>query len=161
MPLEVRQIQYFHTTVVDRPGEAYRLLSQLAGESVNLIAFDLIPMGMNTSQVLLLPEDVEQLQAAAERAAIKLTGPNHAFLVQGEDQVGALIDLHRRLFDAEINVYASSGVSDGHGGFGYVLYVRAEDVRDAARVLRCRETGKSARAHAKRAGRHQLHPELV
>jgi hypothetical protein len=34
-----------------------------------------------------------------------------------------------------VNVYASSGVTDGVGGYGYILYVKPEAYDRAARVL--------------------------
>lgn len=57
------------------------------------------------------------------------------FLSRGDDKLGAFADIHRMLSDEQINVYASSGVTDGRGGFGYVLYVRPEDYQRAAVVL--------------------------
>ena len=64
-----------------------------------------------------------------------LTGPQKALLVQGEDRLGALVEVHRRLLDARVNVYGSNGVADGRGGYGYVLYVRPEDFKRAATVV--------------------------
>jgi hypothetical protein len=34
-----------------------------------------------------------------------------------------------------VNVYASTGVSDGQGKYGYVIYVREEDCERAAKAL--------------------------
>ena len=162
MPTDVRQVEYFYTTVTDRPGEAYRLLSRLASDKVSLLAFDAIPIGIETAQILMLPESAEGLLAAAEKAGIDLKGPEYAFLIQGDDQVGALTDLHRKLFDAEINVYASTGVSDGRGGYGYVLYVRSENFRDAARVLGCKTPVRKAVPQAKHSPtRTPMTPEPV
>lgn len=135
MPTNVRRVDYFYATVKDRPGEAYRLLSKLATEKVNLLAFNAIPVGFETTQLLILPDTDENLAEAAETAEISLNGPHHAFLIQGDDQPGVLASLHRKLFDAEVNVYASHGVTDGRGGYGYVLYVRAEDYESAANAL--------------------------
>jgi hypothetical protein len=36
---------------------------------------------------------------------------------------------------AGVNVYAASGIADGHGSFGYVVYVRPEDFDRAAGAL--------------------------
>ena len=43
--------------------------------------------------------------------------------------------LHMLLYAAKINVYASSGVADGKGSFGYLIYVRPEDFEAAATAL--------------------------
>ena len=81
------------------------------------------------------PESVELLVRAAEQTGLVLTGPQRAFLIQGDDKLGALAELHRKLADGQINVYASSGVTDGRGGYGYILYVRSEHYEDAACAL--------------------------
>jgi hypothetical protein len=67
---------------------------------------------------------------------LNLSAPQRAFLVHGEDQLGALGEVHRQLFDARVNVYASSGMTGGGGRFGYLLYVRPEDYERAAGVLK-------------------------
>jgi hypothetical protein len=64
-----------------------------------------------------------------------LTGPHCAFLIQGDDRLGELAEIHLGLFEAGINVYASSGVTDGRGSYGYVVHVRKEDHDNASRVL--------------------------
>ncbi|HXV75117.1 MAG TPA: hypothetical protein VD788_02280 [Candidatus Polarisedimenticolaceae bacterium] len=132
---KVRRVQYFYATVKDEPGAAYRLLTQVASAEVNLLAFRAIPMGPGVTQLVLFPDRVDQLARAAEQNGVVLTGPHDAFLIQGDDRMGALVDWHQRLTDARVNVYASDGVTDGHGHYGYVLYVRPEDYEAAATVL--------------------------
>ncbi len=39
------------------------------------------------------------------------------------------------MFEAGVNVFASNGVTDGKGSYGYVLYVRPQDYEAAARAL--------------------------
>jgi hypothetical protein len=34
-----------------------------------------------------------------------------------------------------VDIYASSGVTDGQGSFGYVIYVREDQFDEAARAL--------------------------
>jgi hypothetical protein len=131
----IRPVEYFYLMVKDRPGEAYRLLSQLAAFEVNLLAFNAIPMDSNHTQLVLFPEDTETLAVAVEKAGLALTGPERAFIVQGDDRLGALVDIHLKLLEAQINVYASSGVTDGRGGFGYIMYVRPDDYHHAANLL--------------------------
>lgn len=131
----IRRVEYFYATVHDRPGEAYRLLTHIARHEVSLLAFDAIPTGPDRTQLVLFPEASEQLVAAAERAGIVLSEPQHAFLVQGQDRFGALVDVHRRLTDASVNVYASHGVVSGDGGYGYVVYVRPAEYEAAAEAL--------------------------
>jgi prephenate dehydratase len=45
MAFRIRRVEYFTCTVQDRPGEAYKLLSQLADLGLNLVEFTAVPMG--------------------------------------------------------------------------------------------------------------------
>jgi len=135
MANSIRRVEYYYAVLDDRPGEAYRLLKQMAAAQVNLMAFNVIPLGMDKTQVIVFPEDASRLARAAEDLGLTLTGPQHAFLIQGDDELGALVELHQRLSEARINVMSSSGVSDGRGGYGYILYVRREDYEQAAGVM--------------------------
>ena len=83
------------------------------------------------SQLALFPQDSRKLAAEARAAGLALDGPHHALLVQGQDEPGALASVHERLVDAGVDVYASTGVSDGHGAFGYVVYVREDQFAKA------------------------------
>ena len=135
MAVSVRPVQYFYAIVEDRPGEAYRLLRDLASHAINLLAFNAIPLGMEKTEVVVFPEDVALLARAAERLGISLRGPHRAFLIQGDDELGSLVELHRKLTDANVNVMSSSGVTDGKGGYGYIVYVRNEDFDRAGAAL--------------------------
>lgn len=135
MAATIRGVEYFHVTVKDRPGEGYGLLSKLAAAQVNLLAFSAVPIGVEHTQLVLFPDDVERFLKAVEKMGLTPSGPEGALLIQGDDHLGAIADIHRKLFDAHINVYASSGVTDGRGGYGYVLYVKRDQYRSAALVL--------------------------
>ena len=131
----VRSIDYFHATIKDLSGEALGILRRLADAGVNLMAFNAVPVGANVAQVTLYPEDSEPLLEFAGRTGLRLSEPAQALLVHGDDEVGALVEIHRQLADERIDVYASNGVTDGHGRYGYVIHVRAKDLDAAARVL--------------------------
>jgi len=135
MPDVIRRVDYYHTAIRDRPGESYKLLAQLAELGLNLVAFTAVPVGPNTTQLALFPEDSGSLESAAQRAGMRLDGPHPAFLVQGDDKLGALARIHQDLYRANVNIYASSGVTDGRGTFGYLIYVRPEDYHRAAQAL--------------------------
>jgi hypothetical protein len=135
MPSTIRRVDYFYTMVRDQPGEAYKLLRVLADLGINQMAFTAVPMGPQRTQLTLFPENSQKFQDAAKKAGITVDGPHRAFLVQGDDQLGALVGVHEKLFQAGVNVYASTGVTDGQGSYGYVVYVRSEDVNRAAAAL--------------------------
>ncbi|HKZ81070.1 MAG TPA: hypothetical protein VJ124_22555 [Pyrinomonadaceae bacterium] len=41
-----------------------------------------------------------------------------------------------KLYEANVNVFASSGVADGKGSYGYVIYVRPDDYERAVAALK-------------------------
>lgn len=135
MAFIVRRVEYFYANVHDELGAAYRVLSELAARGVDLLAFTAVPSGPSLAQFSLFPKDPRKLVAEARTAQLPLDGPHHAFFVQGDDELGALARVHQRLLDAGVNVYASSGVTDGAGSFGYVVYVREDQVDQAAAAL--------------------------
>jgi len=135
MALRIRRVSYFYVSVPDRPGEAYKLLELLSERGINMLAFTAVPMGEARTQLSIVPEDPGRLAAEAARAGLPLERSNPALLVQGDDELGALAELHRKLYEANVNVYMADGVSDGRGAFGYLLYVRPEEFDRAAKVL--------------------------
>jgi hypothetical protein len=135
MPYSITRTAYFNTTVRDQPGEAYRALQAVADIGVNLLAFTATPVGPTSAQLTLFPEDETLLVDVAAKAGLQLDGPHRALLVQGDDKLGALADIHEKLYAANVNVYASSGVTDGRGGFGYVVYIRPDQFEQACNAL--------------------------
>ena len=135
MAMKIRRVSYFYATVQDQPGEGYKILSRLAEFGVNLLGFSGVPMGPKHTHLTIFPEDDPQLQKAARDIGLKLDGPHPALLVQGDDELGALAGIHEKLNSANINVYASSGVTDGRGSFAYVLYVRPDKYERAVEAL--------------------------
>lgn len=129
------KVEYFYCNVQDQPGESYKLLALLADVGVNLLAFTAVPSGLLNTQFTLFPEDPQKLKTEAQKAGLTIHGPVPALLVQGEDEIGVLTDIHKKLFDAGVNVVASNAVTDGKGGFGYVIYIRTEEFVKAADVL--------------------------
>ena len=135
MPYSIKRAEYYYTTIRDRPGAAYKLLAQMAEMGLNLVAFTAVPMGPMHTQLTIFPEDPTTMSAMAQRAGMRIEGPHPAFLVQGDDELGALAEIHSVLYQANVNVYASTGVTDGRGTFGYLIYVRADDFDRAAQAL--------------------------
>ena len=131
MAFAIRPVDYYYANVRDEFGAASRILSALAGRGVNLLAFAAVPSGPTLAQFTLFPEDSRKLVAEARAAGLPLDGPHRALLIQGDDELGALADVHERLGDADVDIYASTGVTDGRGAFGYVVYVREDQFEKA------------------------------
>ena len=136
MALSVGTVEYFNTRVQDKPGKAYEMLARLASEGINLRAFSAVPYGSNFVEFTIFPDNSEDFLRAADLLGWTTTGPQHACLIQGDDHLGALAEIHKKLMDAGVSIYASSGVTDGHGHFGYVIYFKEGDQVAAAQALK-------------------------
>jgi hypothetical protein len=135
MPLSVRNTEYFYLRIHDAPEKAYEVLAQLASEEVNLLAFSAVPFGPNHVELTIFPDRSDTFIQLAQKLGWQVTGPLHALLVQGDDHLGTLAEIQRILRDAEVSIYASSGVTDGSGRYGYIVYLKEEDHQSAARAL--------------------------
>jgi len=127
MSTNVKEVEYYYALVADKPGEARKLLEFLSEIKVDLLAFTAFPAGEGQSQLDFFPAEPEHLKKASADANIPLVGPKKAFLIQGEDRIGALYDFHLKLSNASINIHACNGAVDGTGRFGYVIWVNPDD----------------------------------
>jgi hypothetical protein len=130
----IRLVDYFYVTTSDKPGEGASALKTLKEAGVNLLAFSGFPEGRR-SQLDFLPADPAAFKRAAKEAKWKLVGPKRCFLVQGDDRVGAALELLERLGMAKINVTAIDAVSAEGGRYGAILWVEPKDVKKAAALL--------------------------
>jgi hypothetical protein len=135
MATTIRRVDYFYATVQDGAEEACGLLSRLADLGINLLVFSAVPVGPQRTQLTLFGEDADKLRHVAAQANLELDGPHPAILVQGDDELGALAGIHGRLQEAGVSVFASNGVADGQGHYGYVVYVRPEQIDQAVGAL--------------------------
>jgi hypothetical protein len=134
MPDIVRLVDYYYITTSDKPGEGARVLTALRDARINLSAFHAFPAARR-AQLDFVPSDSVAFKAVAKSAGWKVVGPKKAFLIEGDDRVGALVDYFSKLAKAKINVTATDAVSGGAGRYGAILWVKARDVKRAATVL--------------------------
>jgi hypothetical protein len=130
----VKRVEYYYATVPDTPGEGLRILSALRDSGVDLLAFLAFPAGEGRSQLDLVPADPGALTEAAGQAGVTLTGPKQAFLVQGDDRVGAAASTIEKLAGAGLNVTAAAAAGSS-GTYGMVLWVSPSDYESAASAL--------------------------
>jgi len=135
MAYKIQRVDYYHFMVKHEPGEAYQFLTRLANMGLNLVAFTAIPLGDETTQLTIFPENSLKITKEAKLAGLDLEGPHRAFLVQGDDELGALAGIHMALYKADVNVVASIGVADGGNSYGYILYIRSDEYEKAAKAL--------------------------
>ena len=135
MANRVKKTGYFKLETPNRPGEGARVLKVLRDAKVNLMAFTGFPRGRK-SQMDFVPEDPGAFLKAMRKAGFPVSGKKTVFLIQGGDRVGAIHDVMERLGKAGINATAIDAVTDGKGHFGAILWVKPEDVRKTATVLK-------------------------
>jgi hypothetical protein len=131
----VRRVEYWYATVPDEPGEGDRVLSALRERRVNLLSILAFPVEGGRSQIDLVPESPESLREAAQQAGIALSEAKRAFLIQGDDRVGAVADVTARLAEADVNVTALAATGAGAGRYGMIVWVAPADFERAAGVL--------------------------
>ena len=66
MAYTIRRVEYFHATIVDQPGEAYKVLSALEGLGVDLLAFTAVPIGPDRTQITLFPSEPPRMASEAQ-----------------------------------------------------------------------------------------------
>ena len=134
----VRKVSYCTCEVPARPGQAAAALGALREAGVDLLAFTGFPLGGGRAQLDFVAESLAPLRRVARRQGWRLSRPKRAFLIQGDDRVGAVHAHLARLAEARINVTAADAVTTGAGRYGMILWVRPRDTARAARALRAR-----------------------
>ncbi len=137
MTTTVRKVDYFYVTLPNTAGQGAKVLSDLAAEGVNLLALTAFPSGRR-AQLDLIAEDSAALKRAAKKLGLALSARKAAFLVEGDDRVGALTDALEALANAKINVTAGNAVATGDGRYGAIFWVKPESVAKAAKTLGAR-----------------------
>jgi hypothetical protein len=86
------------------------------------------------------PSTVMLSSRRQKKMGIKLVGPMDAFLIQGEDRVGAVADVLIKLGQAKINVTTMQAVATGAERYGAILWVKPRYVGKASQLLGVRIT---------------------
>jgi hypothetical protein len=66
---------------------------------------------------------------------LTLSKKNSGFLIQGEDKPGAIAEITSKLSDAKVNITSVQAFCAGSGRYGGMLWVKAADLRKAAKAL--------------------------
>jgi len=131
----VRRIEYYYTVVPNRATAGAKVLNALKAEGINLVAVNGFPTSARRAQLDFVPSDRDAFLAAAQKAGIKLVGPKVAFLIQGEDLVGAVADVLNKLGRAQINVTAMQAIATGEGRYGAIVWVKPRNIGKATEAL--------------------------
>ena len=134
----VKKIHYCYVTVPSRAGQGKKILDELKGAGVNLLAFSGFPSKGGKAQLDLVPQNMTALRQLARKNGWRLSKVKKGFLIQGTDRVGAALSHMAKLAAKKINITASDAVTAGAGRYGMLLWVKPKDYNRAARVLRAK-----------------------
>lgn len=130
----ITRVDYFYIETPNKPGEAARALNAIKEAGINLLAFSGFPKGRR-AQLDFIPADSAAFAKCARKAGCTLSKKKSGFLIQGKDRIGAVADVMSKLADAKINVTAATAVTAGANQYGAIIWVKAPDVRRAAKIL--------------------------
>ena len=133
-----RRVNYCYVTVPNRAGQGAQVLSELKKAKVNLLAYSGFPTKRGEAQLDLVAEGLGAIRRIAQKNGWRLSKAKKAFLIQGEDRVGALHRHIHRLASARINITAADAVCAGGRRYGMLLWVKGADYGRAARTLKAR-----------------------
>jgi hypothetical protein len=131
----VRKVSYCNTTVSSRAGQGARVLAELKKAGVNLVAFTGFPARGGKAQLDFVTEDMAGIRRLAKQNGWRLSKTKKGFLIQGNDQLGAVSRHIQKLADKKINVTAADAVCAGKNRYGMLLWVKPKDYARAARTL--------------------------
>jgi len=120
MAEEVRVVEHYSASILNKVGEGARVLGALRDAGVNLIAFWGYKHGAGRAQLEFIPEDSATFVIAAKQAKLRLR-KSTALYIHGEDRPGAIADILAKLAGARISVAA---VQAGVRGWGKLRHNR-------------------------------------
>jgi len=135
MATTVRKVDYFYILTSNIPGAGATVLAALWDAGIDLLAFSGFPFGKK-SQIDFIPKNPAAFKAAAKKIGLKLSPRKTGFLIQGEDQPGAIARIMGTLAHEDINVTAIDALCAGKGRYGALLWVKSKDIAKAAKALR-------------------------
>ena len=131
----VRQVNYCYAKVSARPGQGAAVLNELQEAGVNLLAFSGFPTTGGKAQLDLVAENMAAVRRVARKNGWRLSKTKKAFLIQGDDRVGACHRQLKKLADQKINVTAVDAVVAGKGRYAAILWVNPQAYARAAKAL--------------------------
>jgi hypothetical protein len=134
----VRKVTYCYVKVPNRPGNGEVVLNELCDDDVNLIAYTGFPARGGAAQLDFVVDRLGPVRRVARRLGLRVSGGKKAFLIQGEDRIGAVHRHLERLAEARVNIVAADAVSAGKRRYGMILWVKPRDYARAAKALHAR-----------------------
>jgi hypothetical protein len=133
---EIKPVTYYMGSIANKVGEGARILKAFQDAGVSFLAvLAYRKTARNAEAVFVVDDKAPNLAPIAKKAGFELGKKQKAFLVQGEDRLGAGAETLEKLAAAKINVLSYHGVCSAEGRYGALVAVESADARKAAKVL--------------------------
>ena len=126
-----RQVTAVVMQIEDEVGALHRVLSVLNEAGVNMLA--IASMRRQGTSLMAIPENVSAVRGIAADQGVHLT-TRQVFLIEGDDRVGALVDITKALTDAGINIEDVAALSASTRYAAVITFADA-DLEAASEVL--------------------------
>ena len=130
---KIRKMTCLKATVDDRPGALAEALRALADANANVVGMWGYPISGGRAAMMCIPDDPEKVKSLAAGAGVALE-ESTAFVIEGEDRVGALVESTQKIAAAGINIHAATALAAG-SQFAATIFVAQGDVDKVTDIL--------------------------
>ncbi len=135
MKFSAKQIIFYSIETDYKISEASKLLSILANNKIDFLAFKATTTESRKTVFTLFSENAQKISEVANANGFKADGPHSSVLVTGNEEIGALASIYEKLARANIDVSESSGIAHINGAYGVILYLKPMECNKAIAVL--------------------------
>jgi len=131
MGRSIRRVTAAVMQVKDEVGELHRVLTVLKEAGINMMA--VASQRRRGTALMAIPENVNAVRELAADQGVHLT-TRQVFLIEGDDRVGALVDITKAVSDAGINIEDIAALSAARRYAAVITFADA-DLEAASKAL--------------------------